>query len=39
MLVILQKSGPLVEDLETQLKFRRLDLQAALDHVYRTAAP
>ncbi len=39
MLAIFQQTGAPVRDDETGLTFRRLDLKAALDHVYRTAAP
>lgn len=36
MLAILQKTGPEVADPASGLKFRRLDLKAALDHVTQT---
>ena len=34
MLAIFQKTGTAVEDPGTQLTFRRLDVKAALDHVF-----
>lgn len=37
MLAIFQKTGPAVNDPTTQLTFRRLDLKAALDHVFQNA--
>lgn len=38
MMQILQDTGVAVHDPATDLTFRRLDLKAAIDHVYRTAA-
>lgn len=34
MLVIMQKTGKTVEDAATKRTFRRLDVRAALDHVF-----
>lgn len=39
MLSILQKTGPAVTDPKSTLTFRRLDLKAALDHVYGSKKP
>lgn len=38
MLAILQKTGKVVEDADSQRSYRRLDLKAALDHVFAHAA-
>lgn len=37
MLAVLQKTGPAVKDPVSGLTFHRLDVKAALDHVYRAA--
>lgn len=39
MMVIFQRTGVAVRDPATQLTFRRLDLKAALDDVFRRGAP
>lgn len=39
MLAIFQKTGPEVHDPASALDFRRLDLKAALDHVFEHAKP
>jgi hypothetical protein len=37
MLAIFQKTGPAVDDPGSQLTFRRIDVKAALDHVFQNA--